>query len=129
MPVGTTAGQMIEMEAVLGLAPVHPIAREALEDTTMEVERVLDEYVVPITDGASASANFENGCIEVDLVLTGATMSELYQKVALVVTQLDRYCGINIAPLEQGAMQLPPIAVQGSQMRRVERESGPLVPA
>lgn len=120
---------MIEMEAVLGLAPALSIGRGELEDTTMEVERVLDTYVLPITDGASASANFEKGCIEVDLVLTGATMSELYQKVALVVTQLDRYCGMNIAPFEPGAMQLPPIAVQGSQMRRVERESGALIPA
>jgi hypothetical protein len=124
-----TVGQMIEMEAVLGLAPAQPIGREGLEDTTMEVERVLDQYAVSITDGASASANFEMGCIEVDLVLRGATMGELYQKVALVVTQLDRYCGMDIAPLEPGAMHLPPIAVQGSQMRRVEPDPGPLVPA
>jgi len=124
-----TTGQMIEMEAVLGLAPVHPVARTALEDTTMEVERVLHEYVLAITDGASASANFETGCIEVDVVLTGATMSELYQKVALIVTQLDRYCGMNIAPFEPGAMHLPPIAVQGSQMRRVTPDHAPLIPA
>jgi hypothetical protein len=128
MAVATTAGQTIEMEAVLGLAPAHPVEREELEDTTMEVERVLQEYVVPITDGASASTNFEQSCIEVDLVLTGATMGELYQKVALIVTQLDRYCAMNIAPLQPGAMQLPPIAVQGSQIRRVTTPA-PLVTA
>jgi hypothetical protein len=129
MAVAAVPEQTIEMEAILGLAPINAVDRGALEDATMEVERVLDEYVVPITDGASASANFEEGCIEVDIVLTGATMSELYQKVALIVTQLDRYCTMNIAPLGPGAMQLPPIAVQGSQIRRVTPDSGPLIPA
>jgi hypothetical protein len=123
------AGQMIEMEAILGLAPVRPVGREELEDATMDVERVLDEYVLPITEGASASANFERECIEIDIVLTGATMSELYQKVALIVTQLDRYCAIKIAPLTAGATNLPAMEVQGSQIRRVAPNPDLLVPA
>lgn len=122
-------GQTIEMEGILSLAPVDPVGREALEDATMDVERVLDEYVLAITNGASASANFENGSIEVDIVLQGATMSELYQKVALIVTQLDRYCDLNIAPLGPHATNLPPMTVQGSQIRRVTAEHTPLVPA
>jgi hypothetical protein len=126
MAIAATAGQTIEMEAILTLAPVNTPERGALEDATMDVERVLDEYVLPITDGASASANFKTGCIEVDIVLTGATMSELYQKVALIVMQLDRYCDISIAPLNPGATNLP-MTVQGSKMRRVEHD--PLVPA
>ncbi|MGP0101577.1 MAG: hypothetical protein ACLPUT_08155 [Solirubrobacteraceae bacterium] len=132
MAVAATAGQTIEMEAILTLAPVNTPGREALEDATMDVERVLDEYVLPITDGASASANFETGCIEVDIVLNGATVGELYQKVALIVTQLDRYCEINIAPLSPGATDLPSMTVQGSQIRTVAPEQpgrGPLVPA
>lgn len=122
-------GQTIEMEAIVGLAPVNAVGREALEEATMDVERVLEEYVLPITNGASASANFETGCIEVDIILNGATMGELYQKVALIVTQLDRYCDINIAPLTPGAEHMPPIAVQGSQIRRVSPGHSPLVPA
>ncbi len=123
------AGQTIEMEAILTLAPVNAVGREALEDVTMDVERVLDEYVLPITNGASASANFETRCIEVDIVLHGAAVGELYQKVALIVTQLDRYCDINIAPLNPGATDLPLMTVQGSQMRRVDPAPSPLVPA
>jgi hypothetical protein len=126
MAVG--AGQTIEMEAIVGLAPVNAVGRAALEDATMDVERVLDEYVLPITNGASASANFEKECIEVDIILNGATMGELYQKVALIVTQLDRYCDINIAPLAPGTEQLTPMTVQGSQIRRVT-PGRPLVPA
>lgn len=131
MAVAEVAGQKIkiEMEAILALAPVRAVGREALEDATMDVEHVLDEYVLPITNGASASANFEKGCIEVDIVLGGATMGELYQKVALIVTQLDRYCDIDIAPLHPGGtMPMPPMTVQGSQMRRVTHEL-PLVTA
>lgn len=115
------------MEAILTLAPVRQVGREALEDATMDVERVLDEYVLRITDGASASADFKRGCIEVDITLTGATMTELYQKVALIVTQLDRYCEIKIAPLHPGATDLPMMTVQGSQIRRVAPDQSPLV--
>lgn len=122
------AGQTIEMEAILTLAPVGAVARDALEDATMDVERALDEYVLGITDGASASADFKKGCIEVDVTLTGATVGELYQKVALIVTQLDRYCTISIAPLQPGAADLPAMTVLGSQMRRLPAQP-PLQPA
>lgn len=124
------AGQMIEMEAILSLAPVNPVDRESLEAATMEVENVLDQHALGITEGASASANFDTGTIEIDVVLTGETMSELYQKVALVVTQLDRHCGsLSVAPLAPGATNLPAMAVQGSQMRRLTPDPGPLIPA
>jgi hypothetical protein len=130
MEVASMSRQTIEMEAILGLAPVKPVGREELERATMEVERVLDDHVLEITGGASASANFETGHIEIDLVLTGATMSELYQKVALIVTQLDRYCdSMLVAPLSAGAANLPTMEVQGSQMRRIAHEPDPLVPA
>jgi hypothetical protein len=117
---------MIEMETVLCLAPTNTVGREELEDATMEVEQVLDEYALAITDGASASANLETGCIEIDFVLSGTSMGELHQKVALIVTQLDRYCSLRIAPL--GAAQQP-LAVQGSQTRTRAPQSEPLVPA
>jgi hypothetical protein len=128
MTVAAESVQTIEMEAILALAPVGAVERGALENATMDVERVLDEYVLPITNGASASANFERCCIEVDLVLEGSTVGELYQKVALIVTQLDRYCDINIAPLGPNAVALPPMTVQGSQIRTVTPEHRPLVP-
>jgi len=128
MAVAPTVDQMIEMEAVLCLAPVHSVSRGELEEATMEVEQVLDQYALAITDGASASANFETGCIEIDFVLTGASMGELHQKVALIVTQLDRYCSLRIAPLGSTPGQLP-LALQGSQTRLRTPDSGPLVPA
>lgn len=126
MTVAPTIDQVIEMEAVLCLAPVHAVHREELEDATMEVEQVLDQHALDLTDGASASANFETGCIEIDFVLTGASMGELHQKVALIVTQLDRYCSLRIAPL---GTTPPQLAVQGSQTRLRTPDSGPLVPA
>ena len=79
-------------------------------------------------DGASASANFETGCIEIDIMLTGASMGELHQKVALIVTQLDRYCSLRIAPLGVAAAHLP-LTLQGSQTRLRTPAPGPLVPA
>lgn len=130
MAVASTTGQMIEMEAILCLAPVDPVSREALEDATMEVDQVLEQYALAITDGASASANFETGSVEIDIVLTGASMGELHQKIALIVTQLDRYCNtMRIAPLGTHPEHLP-LALQGSQTRlRSAPERGALVPS
>jgi hypothetical protein len=125
MAVETQAEQAIEMEVVLNLAATEPVGRQALEEATMEVQGVLDEHVLASTQGASASANFEMGCIELDIILTGATMSELYQVIALIVTQLDRYCrAINIAPLPAGGATPLSVMVQGSYMRRVGHEPG-----
>lgn len=121
--------QMIEMEAIVGLAPVNPVSREKLEEAAIEVERVLDEHALAITDGASASANFETRCVEIDIVLTGATMGELYQKIALIVTQLDRHSSMRVAPLTPGATNLPVMAVQGSQMKRLKPDPAALIPA
>jgi hypothetical protein len=128
MAVAQTVGQTIEMEAVLRLAPIRPVGREELEDATMEVEQMLDQYALQVTDGASASANFETGCIEIDIVLTGASMGELHQKVALIVTQLDRG-SLRIAPLGAAQSAHLPLAMQGSQTRLRTPDPSPLVPA
>jgi len=82
MATAPQVGQTIEMEAILRLAPARSVTRADLEDATMEVERVLEQYALEITDGASASANFETPSIEIDIVLTGGSIGELYQKVA-----------------------------------------------
>jgi hypothetical protein len=130
MAVASMTGQMIEMETILGLAPANPVDRGALEAATMEVEQVLEQHALGITEGASASANFETETIEIDVVLRGETMSELYQKVALIVTQLDRHCNsMRVAPLTPGAADLPAMAVQGSQMRRLTPDPDALVHA
>jgi hypothetical protein len=126
MATAPQVGQTIEMEAVLRLAPARPVTRADLEDATMEVERALEQYALDITDGASASANFGTPSIEIDLVLTGGSIGELYQKVALIVTQIDRYCSLQIAPL---GMEGFPMTVQGAEMNQRIPNPGPLVPA
>jgi hypothetical protein len=110
---------MITMDAILQLAPVVPIPREQLEDAVMEVEEALDQHALELTDGASASANFENGWIEIDLRLTGATVGELHQKIALIVTQLDQYCSLSIGPLPGQAFPRSPLTVQASATQLV----------
>ncbi len=70
---------------VIVLTPVPRLDRKALEDVTIDVERIFDEHVAR---GASASANFKTGCVEVGIVLDGITAAEIARK-------LDR--------LEQGA--------------------------
>jgi hypothetical protein len=126
MATAPQIGQTIEMEAVLHLAPARPVTRADLEDATMEVERALEQYALDITDGASASANFGTPSIEIDLVLTGGSIGELYQKVALIVTQIDRYCSLQIAPL---GMEGFPMTVQGAEMNQRIPNPGRLVPA
>jgi hypothetical protein len=126
MATAPQVGQTIEMEAILRLAPARPVTRADLEDATMEVERVLEQYALEITDGASASANFETPSIEIDIVLTGGSIGELYQKVALIVTQIDRYCSLQVAPLGTEGF---PMIVQGAEINQRAADPGPLVPA
>jgi hypothetical protein len=69
----------IEADAVMiVLTPVSTVDREALEDATLEVERVFDEQVAA---GASASGNFQTGCIEVDIVLDAITVTDISRKL------------------------------------------------
>jgi len=108
----TTPHSVLTMEAVVRLAPVQRVSSEELEDATMEVERTLAEHTLDLTDGASASANFAEGTVEIDLQLTGGSVGELHQRIALVITQLDRYCGLNIGLPSD--IPRPPMTVQSS---------------
>jgi hypothetical protein len=126
MAVPPNVGQGFELEAVLRLAPARPLTRAELEDATMEVEHALELHVLDVTDGASASANFETPCVEIDVVLTGGSIAELYQRVALIVTQIDRYCSMNVAPLGTAGF---PMTVQGAEMNQRIPDPSPLVTA
>jgi hypothetical protein len=69
----------IEADAVMiVLTPVNALGREALESATMEVERVFDAQVAA---GASASANFKTGCIEVHIALDAITVTDISRKL------------------------------------------------
>jgi hypothetical protein len=118
MATRTTPNVMLEMEAVLRLASLLPVSREQLEEATMEVERALDEHTLDVADGASASADFQTDSIEIDVRLVGASVSELHQKVALIVTQLDRYCSLDIA-VPTGALSRAPMTVRSSETQLV----------
>jgi hypothetical protein len=118
MATRTTSDVTLEMEAVLRLASIVPVSREQLEEATMEVERALDEHTLDLADGASASTNFQTDSIEIDVRLVGASVSELHQKVALIVTQLDRYCSLDIA-VPAGALSRAPMTVRSSETQLV----------
>ena len=118
MTTQSATHQIIEIEVIVRLAPTLRVDRPVLEAATMEIERILDQHALGITHGASASANFEAGTVEIDVVLSGETMSELSQKVALIVTQLDRHC--ESMQIDSGSTRAPALAVQASQMRRVQ---------
>jgi ribosome-binding protein aMBF1 (putative translation factor) len=60
------------------LTPDKALDRKALQAVTMEVERIFDQHV---SSGASASANFKAGCVEVDIVLDGITAAEIARKL------------------------------------------------
>jgi len=114
-----TTGQTVEIEAIVRLAPLAPVSRETLEEATIDVEQVLAQQTLEITGGASASANLQTGSIEIDVALTGETMGELAQKLALIVTRLDHhYESTRLSPpsCDTG---LPAWSVRESQMRRL----------
>jgi transcriptional regulator with XRE-family HTH domain len=60
------------------LTPDKALDREALLAMAMEVECIFDEHVAR---GASASANFKAGCVEVDIVLDHITAAEIANKL------------------------------------------------
>jgi transcriptional regulator with XRE-family HTH domain len=71
----------IEIEAaaaMIVLTPVPRLDRKALEDVTIDVERIFDQQVAR---GASASANFRTGRVEVGIVLDGITAGEIEDKL------------------------------------------------
>ncbi len=64
--------------AVITFTPANMLDQQALEDTMIAVERILDQRVAC---GASASANLQTGCIEGDINLDGITAAELARKL------------------------------------------------
>jgi hypothetical protein len=87
----------ITLDAVVTLAPQRAVGREELEVATMDVQEKLDAHANDIADGASASANFETGCVEIDLTIEGYSVGELYQRIGVVIDRLARHCEIDIA--------------------------------
>jgi hypothetical protein len=118
------AAQTTEMEAILRLKPSSTVTRANLEDAAMDVERFLEQHARDLANGASASVDFEAPAVEIDIVLTGGDATELYLKLALVVAQLDRYCGPRSAPLGVGHF---PMTVQSAEMRQRAPEESPLL--
>jgi len=60
------------------LTPDKTLDRQALQAVTIDVERIFDQHV---SSGASASANFKAGCVEVDIVLDDITAAEIARKL------------------------------------------------
>lgn len=91
----------IEMQAILCLSPARPVERAQLQAAMDEVQEVLDEReeLLALTQGASASANFANGTIEIDVCLHGGTIMELQQQVLTIVAALDDHCSIDIGAI------------------------------
>jgi len=87
----------------------------------MLVEHVLEEHANSLTNGASATANFVDETIEIDVWLQGSSVSEVQQKLALIVTQLEQHCGFWV-PAED-ARSVPPMtfASTATQVASVPR--------
>jgi hypothetical protein len=107
------------MTAILRLAPVVPVSREELEAATMHVESVLAEHANSITDGASASANFADCSIEIDLQLDGSSVAELHEKLAQVIKQLEQHGDLNLVPRPAAADIVGPALVVRSTATQV----------
>jgi hypothetical protein len=91
----------IEMQAVLCLSPARPVEQAQLQAAMDEVQEVLDEReeLLALTQGASASANFAEGTVEIDVCLHGATITELQQQVLTILAALDDHCSLDIGAI------------------------------
>jgi hypothetical protein len=109
------------MSAVLRLAPTASISREQLEEATMRVEEALAGHANDLTDGASASANFVDCSIEIDLLLDGASVGELHEKLAQVIMRLEQHLDFSITPRPSTAEIVgPALAVTSTASQVVE---------
>lgn len=86
----------VEASVELTLSAGEIVPRDVLEQLTEDVEDVLSEHVADIAPGASASANFAENSIEIDLVLEGASPAEVHQRLAEVIARLQQHGGLRI---------------------------------
>lgn len=95
--MGMETAQQVTQDFLIELAPQHAVDRAALEAAALDVQDKLDEYTNDITHGASASANFANGTIEIDLTVVGYSPGEFYQRIGIILDRLAKHCQIAIA--------------------------------
>lgn len=112
--------ETITATAVLFVAFHEQMSREQLEDTTLRLQRVLDEHAAA-ADGASASANFATGEVEIDLSIVGVSISAVHETIATVVAALERYGGIDPRTLGSRSPSdgVPPMLVRSSETQLV----------
>jgi hypothetical protein len=95
------AENVLTAEVVLTLQAAQTLPREELEEATLHVADVLAEYITEISDGASASANFETCSIEIDMLLTGPSQADVHGQLTRVIAALDEHCALKLRPAEQ----------------------------
>jgi hypothetical protein len=117
------------MSAVLRLSPTARMSREQLEEATLRVEEALAEHATDLTDGASASANFADCSIEIDLLLDGASVGELHEKLAQVILRLEEHCNVSIRPGPSAAELVAPALAVTSTASQVMQSPRDLVSA
>jgi hypothetical protein len=100
------AAPAVEASAVLTLKAPRHVPRQVLEDATFEVERILGEHVAKIAPGASACADFAHDSIEIDVSLTGRSLTELHQHLATVIEAIERHCELNLPDGEHNRLVL-----------------------
>ncbi len=86
---------VVEAATVLTLKAHRRATRPALEEATLHVEQILGEHVADIAPGASACADFENDTIEIDMILTGSSPTELHQQLATIIGTLEQHSALD----------------------------------
>jgi hypothetical protein len=95
-----------EAAVVLTLEATRHISREALEEATFRVERILDEHMADIAPGASACADFEHHSVEIDISLAGLPPTELHRRLATIVDTLEQRCALDVHDDTRGLLTL-----------------------
>lgn len=95
-----------EAAVVLTLEATRHTSREALEEATFRVERILDEHMADIAPGASACADFEHHSIEIDISLAGLPPTELHRRLATIVDTLEQHCALDAHDDTRGLLTL-----------------------
>lgn len=75
-----------EFRARVVMIATPDVSDELLEEITMEIENALAERAADITPGASASANFAEHTIELDLFVEATSPDDLHQRIGAAVT-------------------------------------------
>lgn len=97
----TVSHPVQESTVVLSLRPRTPLEREILEQSAIDMEHALLQHAEHLAPGASVSANFDDGALEIDCIMESTSPADLHQRIGELLIIIERKCNVEFGGSEQ----------------------------